>query len=113
MKKIYLFLLAETLIEKMTDPCNAKEHYQSFIKKENTKSVKQKTFENPNIVHIKSIITKHPKTSHKLSKTIKQAEKQVLIARYIVIQKKIGNILNEKNVRITKREHVFKGFGST
>ena len=34
-----------------------------------------KTFENPNIVDIKSIIIEHPKTSHKLSKTIRQAEK--------------------------------------
>ena len=27
-----------------------------------------KTFENPNIVDIKSVITEHPKASHKLSK---------------------------------------------
>ena len=44
---------------------------KSLITKKNTKSVKQsktisdqpKTFENPNIVYIKSVITKHPKTS--------------------------------------------------
>ena len=49
----------------------------------NTKSLKQsevityqpKTFENPNIVVKKLIITEHPKTSHKLFKTIRQAEK--------------------------------------
>ena len=34
-----------------------------------------KTFENPNIVDIKSTITEHPKTWHKLSKIIIQAEK--------------------------------------
>ena len=34
-----------------------------------------KTFENSNIVDIKSIITEHPETSHKLTKTIRQAEK--------------------------------------
>ena len=34
-----------------------------------------KTFENSNIVDTKSVITEHPKTSHKLSKTIRQAEK--------------------------------------
>ena len=34
-----------------------------------------KTFENPNIVDIKSVITQHPKTSHQLSKTIRQAQK--------------------------------------
>ena len=47
----------------MPDPCNAKEHYQSFIRKKNTKSVKQskiitqqpKTFENPNTVYKKLV----------------------------------------------------------
>ena len=34
-----------------------------------------KTFENPNIFDIKSIITEHSKTSHKLSKTIRQTKK--------------------------------------
>ena len=34
-----------------------------------------KTFKNTNIVDIKSVITVHPKTSDKLYKTIKQAEK--------------------------------------
>ena len=49
---------------KILDPRNAKEHYQSFMRKEKTKSVKQseitvcqtKAFENPNIVKIKSVI---------------------------------------------------------
>ena len=61
-----LLLLANKLIEKIPDPHNAKEHCQSFIRKKNTKSVKQseiityqpKTFENPNIVDIKSPNTK-------------------------------------------------------
>ena len=35
----------------------------------------QKTIANPIIVHIKSSIIQHPKSSHKLCKTIKQAEK--------------------------------------
>ena len=76
-------MLSKILIEKIPDPCNAKEHYQPFIKKKNRKSVKQseivtyqpKTFENPNIVDVKSIITEHGKTSHKLSKIIRQTEK--------------------------------------
>ena len=45
-------------------------HYQSFIRKKNRKLVKKseivtyqpKTFENPNIVDIKSVITEHPET---------------------------------------------------
>ena len=76
-------LLANKLIEKVPDPRKAKEHYQSFIRKKNRKSVKQsemityqpKALENPNIFNIQSIITEHPNTSHKLSKTIRQAEK--------------------------------------
>ena len=52
-------------MEKIHDPRNAKEHYQSFIRKKNTKSVRQseiityqsKTFENSNIVDIKPVIT--------------------------------------------------------
>ena len=59
-----MLLLANKLIEKISDPRNAKEHYQSFMRKENTKSVKQsetstyqpKTFENPNIVGIKQLL---------------------------------------------------------
>ena len=63
LKKKDLLLLANKLIEKIPDPHNAKEHYQSFIRKKTTKSVKQsemityqtKTFENPNIVDVKSV----------------------------------------------------------
>ena len=57
-------LLANKLIEKVPDPRKAKEHYQSFIRKKNRKSVKQsetntyqpKTFENLKIDDIKSVI---------------------------------------------------------
>ena len=67
----------------MSDSRNAKEHYQSFSRQKNRKSVKEseiityqpKAFENPNIVDIKSVITEHPKTSHKLSNTIRKGEK--------------------------------------
>ena len=84
-------LLANKLIEKIPDPRNSKERYQSLIRQKNTKSVKQseiityqpKTFENPNIADIKSIITEHSKTSHKLSNTIRQAEKSSLVGVYL------------------------------
>ena len=54
-----------------------------YKKKSNAKSVKQskiityhlKAFENSNIGKIKSVITEHSKTSHKLYKTIRQDEK--------------------------------------
>ena len=70
-KKKDLLLLANKLTENMPDLCNAKEHYQSFMIKKITKSVKQseiityqlKTFD---LVDIKSVITEHPEASHKL-----------------------------------------------
>ena len=79
-EEIEILLLANKLIEKIPDADNVKEHYQSFIRKKNRKSVKKseiityqpKTFDT---VDIKSVITEYPKTSHKLSKTIRQAEK--------------------------------------
>ena len=75
-------MLTSKLTENIPVARNAKEHYQSFIRKKNTKLVKQlklityhpKTFETANIADIKSVITEHPKTSHMLSKTIRQAE---------------------------------------
>ena len=81
-KKDLLFL-ASKFTEKIPNSHNAKEHYQSFLWKKDRKSVKQsnviryepKTFENPNIVDIKSVTTERPETLHKLSKTIRQAEK--------------------------------------
>ena len=93
---------------------------QSFITKENTKSVNQskiinyqpKTFQNPNVVGIKSIIIEHPKTSHKWSKTISQAEK-VCPNGSLYIDKKTENFLNKKKVKVAKGEHAFKGFAST
>ena len=50
----------------MPDPRNAKEYCQS-------KRITQqpKSFENPKIFNIKPVIIQHPKTSHKLSKTVK------------------------------------------
>ena len=55
-------------------------HYQSFIRDKSPKSVKQseiityqpKTFENPNSVDTKLVITEHSKISRILSKTIRQ-----------------------------------------
>ena len=68
LRKKDLLLLANKLIEKIPDPHNAKEYYQSYIWKKNRKSVKQsqivtcqaKTFENLNPVDIKAVVTEHP-----------------------------------------------------
>ena len=67
------------MIKQIPDPHNAKENYHQFIRNKNIKSeivaCQPKSFENPNIADIKSVITEHWKTSHKLSKTIRQAKK--------------------------------------
>ena len=55
-KKKDLLLLATKLIVKITDAINAKQYYQSYLKR-NT----DKTFENPNIVDKKSVTIEHPK----------------------------------------------------
>ena len=59
------------------------QHYESFLRKKNRKSVKQseiityqlKTFQNSNIIDIKSDFIEHTKTSHKLFKTIRKGRK--------------------------------------
>ena len=84
-----LLLLTTKLTVKLPDPRNAKEHYQSFIRKKNTKLVKQseiitqlpKTFENSNIVDIKSVIIAHPKTLHKLPKTIRHKKVKIFLTK--------------------------------
>ena len=76
-------IVSKKIKRKIPDPSNVKEYYQSYLKRKNIKSVKRsktithqlKTFENPNIVNIKSVIIEHLKTSHKLFKTIRQAVK--------------------------------------
>ena len=41
LKRKYFLLFATKLTEKIPDPRNAKEQYQSFIREKNTKSIKQ------------------------------------------------------------------------
>ena len=52
-----LLFLATKLIEKISDPCNADEHYQSFVRKKTKKSeiitYQPKNSENGNTVVIK------------------------------------------------------------
>ena len=63
-------LLVNKLIYEIPDPRNAKEHYQSFIRKKKYKfSKKIRNNYLSTIADINSVITKHPKTSHKLPKT--------------------------------------------
>ena len=64
---------------------------------------------------IKSIITEHPKASHKLFKTIRQAEKvsQVGFNGSLCSNTKKIIFLNEKNLKISKRVNAFKGYTSS
>ena len=55
------------------------------------------------IFDIKSVITEHPQTSHKLCKTIRQAEKIGSNSSLYSDTMKRENSLNEKDVKITKR----------
>ena len=66
-------LLANKLLKNIPDPRNPEEHYQSkLVKQLEIITCQTKIFD---IVDIKSYITEHPKTSHKLSKTIRKGEK--------------------------------------
>ena len=60
-----------------------------------------KAIENPNNVDIKSIIIEHPKTSHKLSKTIRQTDKVSQVGFH-----KISNTPLYSKTK--KREHFLK-----
>ena len=110
-------MLANKLIEKLPDLCNTKEHYQSFIRKKNTKSVKQseiipyqpKTFENPNLVDIRSVTTEHPKASHKSSKIPRQAEK-VGSNSFLNSDTKKFKIFKRKNCSDNKTSSCFHRF---
>ena len=88
----------------MPDPCDVKEHYQSFIIKKNTESVKQwnvivyqtNAFQNPNVVEIKYVIAEHSEFSHKLSKNIRQAVKEDLNISLYSDTKKMKNHYTKK-----------------
>ena len=100
LKRKYLLLFTNQLIKKILDPRNAKKHFQSFIRKKKRKSVKK--IKNNYYVDIKSVLTVHPQTSHKLSKTIRQAEKWGSSSSLYSDTQKGENFLNKKNVKITK-----------
>ena len=80
-RKKDLQLFATKWTEKIPAPRNVKEHSITYKKKTHkiSKIIKNnylsKIFESPSIVDIKSVITKHRKTLHKVSETIRQAEK--------------------------------------
>ena len=80
-RKKDLVSFASKLITKIPDPSNIKEYYQSLWRRVKQKkwleiiTRQPKSLEISNIVDIKSAIIEHPKTFHKLSKTIIRVEK--------------------------------------
>ena len=100
-KRKYFLLFASKLIEKSSDPWNTIEHMNQ-LKQLEIITHQPKAFDT---VDTKSHITEHSKTLLKLSKTIRQAEN--------LSCSNFGKFLNEKNVKLTKRELVFKDFVST
>ena len=69
-----------------------------------------KTFKNLNIVDVKLVITEHPKTSHKLSDTIRQAEKA---GSNSSLYSEVKIFWTKKNGKIIKQAHDFKDYVST
>ena len=67
-----------------------------------------KAFEESKIVDTESDIIEHPITSHTLTKTIRMGEK-VDYSNSLYSDTKSASFLNEKNVKITKQTHAFKG----
>ena len=97
-KKI-LLSLANIFIKNVPDPCNAKENYESFLRKKNRKSVKQW-----------EIITYKPKAFYTVNINSKTLYK---FPNTIRRNKKPANFLKDKNVKTTRRAHVFKGYASS
>ena len=93
------------LIKQIPDPSNTKQYCESYLKRTSTELLKRskintqqpKTLENQKTADIKSVFIEHPKTSRKLSKAIREAEKisleigsgKILIVFYKVKQQKI------------------------
>ena len=69
--------------KKIPDPSNTKKYRESYLKRTSTELLKRskintqqpKKLENQKTVDIKSVFIEHPKTSRKLSKAIREAEK--------------------------------------
>ena len=88
-KKRFTAAFKQTTKE-IPDLHNAKEHFQSFLRKKNKKPVKQseiityqpKTYENPSTVNKKSVIIEHSETLHKLSKVLGKGKKVVFNNSY-------------------------------
>ena len=91
------------------------------MKQSNIITQQPKTLENPNIIDIKSVTIEHLKTSNKLSKTIRQAEKVSQVggagkncsSSVYSEPTKSETFLDEKSVKIMKWSHAHIGYART
>ena len=81
-----------------------------MVKQSKTITQQPKHFDN---VNIKSVITEHPNTSYKLSKTIRQAEKVSSSSSLYSDTQKSLNSLNKRNIKTAKQVDSFKDYAST
>ena len=76
-----------------------------------------KPIESPNVVDLKSVTMERPKTSYRLSKTIKHCKKVAagkdFNIHFYSKTTKHEIFLDEKNAKITKRSHAFKDYASS
>ena len=124
-KKKDLQLFATKLTEKEYLTLIMLKKTESFLRQKNTKLEKiskiithqPKSIESPNVVDIKSASIETPRTSHKLSKTIRQG--QVVDAGRNSINllysdtTKCEIFWTKKNEKLTKTSHVYKGCASS
>ena len=114
--------------QKISDPANVKENYNSYLKRKNAKLLKRpkiitqrlKAIENSNIVDIKSVIVwtfkyftwiiQDYNTSWKESPSTHL--QKIVIVLYIVKQKTL-KYFAWKTVKATKRSHGFKGYAKS
>ena len=91
-----------------------------ILKRSKIISQQPRTFENLNIVDKTSFTIEYPKTSRKLSQTIKQSKRVSQIGSgkssnspsSNKTKKKSRIFFDQKNVKITKQSHALKGYAS-
>ena len=86
------------MVKKLSIIYKKEKHKSVYITQSKIITQQRKTFENPNIVDIKSTVTEHSKDLHKSSKTMRQVEKvsQVGSNSSLYSDKKNGKYFEEK-----------------
>ena len=70
--------------------------------------------ENSNVIELKSVTLEHPKTSHKLSKTIKQAKKfSEIVGACKHSTSLLYREITKHEKRFWRRYHAYKGYANS